>query len=50
MLAQLVIFRTQQQRELTNNDFMDFMRRQKWKIYKQINRGQIVGNYLSIFE
>jgi hypothetical protein len=44
MLAQLVIFRTKQQRELTNNDFMDFMRRQKWKIYQQSNRGQRVGN------
>jgi hypothetical protein len=50
MLAQLVIFRTQQQRELTNHDLIDLMRRQKWKIYQQSNRGQRVGNYLSIFE
>ena len=33
ILTSLVIFRTQQQREMTLEDFIDFMRRTKWKLY-----------------
>jgi hypothetical protein len=30
--------------------YMDFLRRQKWKIYQRPKRMELVGNYLSILE
>ena len=50
ILANLVIFRTQQQRELTLQDFIDFMKRSKWKIYQSYKRGESVVNYLSVID
>jgi hypothetical protein len=50
MLAQMAIFRTQNARTLTMNDYMDFLRRAKWKVYTRSSRMQLVGNYLSALE
>ena len=50
VLANLVIFRTQQQRELTLQDFIDFMKRSKWKLYQSHKRVVSVGNYLSVID
>ena len=49
VLANLVIFRTQQQQELMLQDF-DFMKRSKWKLYQSHKREASVGNYLSVIE
>jgi endonuclease/exonuclease/phosphatase family metal-dependent hydrolase len=49
-IATLVLYRGQRRRELTNIDFMDFLRRQKWKTYQNPKRGEQVGNYLSVFD
>ena len=37
-LANLVLYRTQQQRTFTLHDFLDFLRRKKWKIYQLTGR------------
>jgi len=42
-LAKLVIFRTQQRRDLTLHDFM---RRTKWKMYQAQKWNEHVGDYL----
>ena len=49
-LANLVLYRMQQQRNLTLHDFLDFLRRAKWKIYQQTGRLAWVGNYLEVLE
>ena len=43
VLANLVIFRTQQKRELTLQDFIDFMKLSKWKLYRSHKREASVG-------
>ena len=40
----------QQQRELTLQDFIDFMKRSKWKLYQSRKREASVGNYLSVID
>jgi len=50
VLDNLVIFRTQQQRELTLQDFIDFMKQSKWKLYQSHKREQSVGNYLCVID
>ena len=50
VLANLVILRTQQQRELTVQDFIDFKKRTKWKLYQSHKREASVGNYLSVVD
>ena len=50
VLANLVIFRTQQRRELALQDFIDFMKRSKWKLYQSHKREASVGNYLSVID
>ena len=42
------VFRTQQQGELTLQDFIDFMKRSKWKLYQSHKREASVGNYPSV--
>ena len=49
-LAKLVIFRTQQRRDLTLHDFIDFMRRTKWKMYQAQKRNEHVGDYLTFID
>ena len=50
VLANLVIFRTQQQLELTLQDFIDFMKQSKWKMYQSHKREVSVGNCLSVID
>jgi len=50
ILANLVFFRTQMQRELTLHDLMDFMKRTKWKMYQRKNRRECVANYLLVID
>ena len=50
LLANLVIFRTQQQRELTLQDFIEFMKRSKWKLCQSHKRVVSVGIYLSVID
>jgi len=50
VLVNLVIFRTQQQRELTLRDFIGFMKRSKWKLYQSHKREASVENYLSVID
>ena len=46
VLAHFVAFRSQQARNLTPQDYLDFLRRSKWKLYQERNRTKLVGNYL----
>ena len=48
VLAQFVGFRSQPVRNLTFQDYVDFLRRSKYKFYRKRNRITQVGNYLSI--
>jgi hypothetical protein len=50
LVAQLVLYRGQQKQELTQHDYMYFIRRKKWKIYQQKTRRERVGNYLSVID
>ena len=50
MWAKLVIFRTQQRRELKLHEFIEFMIRTKWKMYRLNKRSQYVGNYLALID
>jgi hypothetical protein len=47
-LANYVVYRLQQQRSLTLQDYFDFLRRSKWKLYHTRNRENTVGNYVSV--
>ena len=48
VLATYVTCRLQRHRELTLNDFHDFLRRARWKLENRNNRAKLVGNYLSV--
>jgi len=50
MLAQFVGFRSQLERSLTFQNYIDFLRRSKYKLYRKRNRITQVGNYQSILE
>jgi len=50
LLADLVIFRTQQRWELTLQDFIDLMKRSKWKLYQSHKREARMGYYLSVID
>jgi hypothetical protein len=43
-IGHIALYRGQQRRELTHNDFMDFLRRHKWKMYQEPKRREKVGN------
>jgi len=45
VLAHFVAFREQPARNLTPQDYLDFLRRSKWKLYQERNRTTLVGNY-----
>jgi hypothetical protein len=49
-LAQVIMFRTQQARTLTLQDFMDFLQRSRWKLIRTIKGRDSVGNYLSVMD
>jgi len=44
MLAQLTAFRTQQNRDLMLQDFLDFLQRTRWKLYQAARGKASVGN------
>jgi hypothetical protein len=48
IIAHIALYRGQQRREFTFNDYMDFLRRHKWKMYQQPKRREQIGNYLSV--
>jgi hypothetical protein len=50
VLANVVYFRTQMQRELTLQDLLDFLKRAKWKMCQRRNYRQKVGDYLNTIE
>ena len=49
IIAHLVVYRMQRKRLLTLNDFIDFLRRAKWKAYQKSPRQHRVGNCLDIW-
>jgi len=49
-LAKLVIFRIRQRLDLTLHDFIEFMRRTKWKMYQAQKRKEHVGDYLTFID
>jgi exonuclease III len=48
IMAQVIHFRTQSQWKLTLQDYMDFMRRQRWKLMLTTDATDKVGNYLVV--
>jgi hypothetical protein len=50
MLAGVVYFRTQMQRELTLQNLLDFLKWAKWKMCQRRNYRQKVVNYLNILD
>jgi len=48
LLAHLVMCRMQQQRHLSLLDYIEFLRRVRWKSYRAASRMQQVGHYHSI--
>jgi hypothetical protein len=48
MIAHLITYHTQGQRRKLLMDYMDYMRRARWKADPRTTRQKIVGNYLSI--
>jgi hypothetical protein len=49
-LAQTVLFRSQQQRNLTLQDFQDFLRRSSWKLSRSGKENERVGTYLTALD
>ena len=50
VLANVVIFRIQQQTTLTLHDFMDFVLRSRWKLTGHKHGRDLVGNYLTFID
>ena len=50
VLAQFVGFRSQLERKQTSQNYIDFLRRSKYKFYRKRKRKTRVANYLSIAE
>jgi len=50
VLAHFVIFRSQLERNQTFQNYIDFLWRSKWNLYRKRNRITQVGNYLRILE
>jgi hypothetical protein len=40
LVVHVAVFRIQRKRELTHNDFMDFLRRSRWKVYNHPKRSE----------
>jgi hypothetical protein len=47
VMANLVVFRIHQGRDLTLHDYLDFLRLAKWKLYQTNDRTACVGKYLT---
>jgi hypothetical protein len=50
VLANIALFRTQQQWHLTLHDFMDFLKRSRWKQLCSKRAKESVGNYLIVMD
>jgi hypothetical protein len=50
LLANVVIFRMQQQSNLTLQDYMDFLHRTRWKLMRNKDGRTLVGNYLTVLD
>jgi len=50
LLANIVIFRMQQQSDLTLQDYIDFLQRTRWKLMRNKNGRTLVGNYLTVMD
>ena len=48
MIANVVIFRSQQHTPLTLQDFIDFLLRTRWKLLNQKRGRNLVGKYLTV--
>jgi len=48
LLANIVIFRMQQQSDLTLQDYINFLNRTRWKLMRDKNGRNLVGNYLTL--
>jgi hypothetical protein len=49
-VANVALYRNQVRKELTHIDFMDFLRRKRWKLDQHPKRRELVGNYLQIID
>ena len=50
VLAQFVYYRLNRPRILSRHDLMDFLRRAKWKLYRQPHRSTKVANFLIVID
>jgi hypothetical protein len=50
MLAHMAVYRTTNERTLNKHDYLDFLRRGRWKFHSLPARRRLVGNYLSILD
>jgi len=50
LLANITTFRTQCQRDLTLQDFLEFLKRTRWKLYHTARRHAIVGDFLATLD
>jgi hypothetical protein len=50
IIAHVIIFRIQQQTNLTLHDYMDFLHRSRWKIMHHKRGRELVGNYLTVLD
>jgi hypothetical protein len=49
-VAHVALYRGKNGHDLKHVDYMDFLRRSRWKLYQRHNRTDLVGNYLSIID
>jgi hypothetical protein len=49
-VAHIALYSGQQRKELTHTDYMDFLRRHRWKLYQTSRRRELVGNYLNVID
>ena len=50
MLANLLLFGTRPNWELTQYDFIEFLKTNKYKLYQSVKRRNLVANYLSVLD
>jgi hypothetical protein len=50
ILAQLVHYHTQLRSHLSLNDYINFLRRARWKLYQAVRRPRPTGNYLDVID
>ena len=50
VLGHLVHYRLQAQQRLSLSEYMDFLRRARWKLYRQARRPMDTGRYLDVID